>query len=499
VVGKKEVRADLLKPREIVEIFPPALIRYMIKGIQSSHGLFLSIILNEGESDPAASHGTGKVFITDDTARKPYCLLLRERSTCSKDDRNAFETAKRNVSMNPSSKGAFYTCCGGLKTISVPIVEKESKTFIGAILAGQKRPAESFFAAKRRLRELVARKGKESLRGIPFWKLLRLFLQLEKISEKELAQQKKICENLANEIGERFTYFVRERIADSEYASEQQHALAIITTLIEVASLNQFWDSMLSILTEMHSWLRFDWGAAFKSKNESEVSEMVAYFGEETWKPALSNGGLVLGKLDLDPRLSHNPRALRSYIHKAVPSGKDFWLLPLVADSSCIGGLIFGFAETSSTSSQYLLRVEKAASRLEEIQELVQIEYRELRAIDRERQKREALEKQETMNKTVVQKLHETLIISSHQMHRPLIGVQSLLSLIRDKLDDVSKTRLDQILELAIIGTSHASLLASGVSKILKFETGSGFEVNPIDIDTYEEGHAVEILHQSRS
>jgi K+-sensing histidine kinase KdpD len=183
-----------------------------------------------------------------------------------------------------------------------------------------------------------------------------------------------------------------------------------------------------------------------------------------------------------------NASELRKLVKTTLPPQSDFWALPFTENDTCVGGLMFG---CTRRGSGYLCNVEQHRRRLEEIQNLIQIEYRGLRAADRERQKILALEKQGQELKRLVEQLHETLLISSHQMRRPLVNVESIITLIRDNLEDVDREKLSRIIEISLIGVHHAAIQAGGIAKILAYEDTRKFDLKPVEIDTYQELHGL--------
>jgi len=478
-----------LDPEEIRRITPPSLTEYAIKGIQATHGLFVSVILDCKARQQDESGGTGQLFITDDKSRKRYCVHLRGKNataplSCSECDKQTFLQLKARVSRDGSTETLQYTCPGGLPTIAVPIVEHETGTFIGAILAGQKRPDETVIRAIGRFRRIL--KGVTRSGHTPcLARLLFSFLCLQRATRDEQERQKSLCERLAAELGSRYSYFVMQRISEEQHAQEQQCALAISAKLIEVSKLEEYWEAMGEILETLRGWLQFDWGVVLRNGGDSEAIRVAASFGSIP-EARIAECGTSLSTLGLERGVSRDRGQLGPCLSQSLPSTGQSWYLPLIVSGRPIGLLAFGIEGDSHGASRETA-IARGQERLNEIHNLMEIEYKQLLALQSERLQRENLEANEKELSDTVEKLNSTLVILTHQMSRPFIGVIGVLSLLRDSYHDVSPRRLRRIIDVALAGTKNTSLLARGVSKVLAAESSGVFEIEPQEIDAHSE------------
>lgn len=480
-----------LAPDEIRRITPPLFTRYAIKGIQAEHGLFVSVMLDCEEDKPNLSGKTGRLFITDDAARKRYCVLLRgvdgtaKAISCAECDKRIFLQLKERVSQDGCADTQEYTCPGGLPTIGVPIIERETGTFVGAILAGQKRPRENLIAAVRRFRR-IWKEGAFASRNLSYGRLLLWFLCLRQASDDEQASQRNLCETLGRQLSLRYTYFARQRIIEEQHAREQLSALAISSKLIEVAEVEEYWQEMETILATLQEWLGFDWGVVLRDGGESEAVRVAASLGDIS-ETRIADCRTSLSALQLARGVSSDRAKLGPCLSETLPSEGKSWYLPLIVSGTVIGLIAFGIEDGGEQSEQRESLISRARERLNEIHNLMEIEYKQLMALANERSRRERLEANEKELSTTVEKLNSTLVILTHQMSRPFIGVIGVLSLLRDSYRDVSPKRLRRIIDTALAGTKNTSLLAHGVSKVLAAETSGVFEVHPEEIDAHAE------------
>jgi len=482
----------ILTPDDIQSIAPRWLILRVIRGIRSESGFFVSVMLDKDDAGQDTSFGTGKLFVTDDGSRKPYCNLLRKSGNthiaqlCAMSDRRVFDETRQLVGEDSSYEGRIYSCAGGLSTVAVPITEKETGAFVGTILAGQKRPAESRWAARRRLRAVVAASRERSLEEVPFRTLFRNFLAIEQVNQAALDNQRRVCREFARELGEIFSYFARVKRLGRAREKEQLHTLAISKTLIQASTIDEFWGALPEILQQLTEWLELEWSVAFRCE-EAGNAVVVARAGKAPVPTHIRDVGAFPNGLWSSSGLHQAVPLLPESLRRHVSPHESAWLLPVKVEEKPVGALLLGkrlAKRTGSTAPDELLR---AGPKLEELCNLIALEYRELNALNTERVRRLQLEAtEEELGKTISQ-LNDTLVTTNHQMNRPLIGIHGILSLVRDRKDEVASARFGQILDLALLWTKHASVMSRGMAKILAAESGRQFEINPVRINGNEE------------
>lgn len=482
----------ILTPDDILSIAPKWLILQVIRGIRSESGFFVSVMLDKDDDAEDSSLGTGRLFVTDDGNRKAYCNLLRKNENsriaqlCAVSDRRIFEETRRRVRMNPTYDGCIYTCAGGLSTVAVPITESATGTFVGTILAGQKRPVETRWAARRHLRAVVAASREGTLEKVPFRALFRHFLALEQAGQVQLDAQHRICKEFARELGDTFTHFTRVKLLASDREKEQLHTLAISKILIRSATIDEFWGALPEILEHLMEWLDLEWGIAFRCQ-ETGNAAAVARAGKTPIPMQLRDAGPFSGELWTTSGLHEAFPLLQEPLRRHVSPQEGAWLLPVKVDEKPVGVFLLGERTSTRTDSTARDRLQRAAPKLEELCNLIALEYRELNVLNTERVRRLQLEATEKQLESTISQLNDTLVTTNHQMNRPLIGIHGILSLVRDRKNEVASSRFGQILELALLWTRHASVMSRGMARILAAEGGRQFEANPVRINGNEE------------
>jgi len=480
---------NVLAPEDIRRITPPLLMEYAIKGIQAEHGLYVSVMLDCEEHRESLSSGTGKLFITDNPARKRYCVRLRNAlrgegsQRCAECDLKVFELLKKKAAHSADAETHDYECPGGLPTIGVPIIEKETGTFLGAILAGQKRPRENPIWAIRRFHR-VWRSSGPARQSASYARLLWAFLQLRESSADEQALQRNVCEELARQLSLRYTYVARQRMVEEQHTREQVSALAISSKLIEVREINEYWGAMQTILDALQAWLEFDWGIVLRDGSKNDGIEVVARYGKVA-SDHVAECTIRLSELELREGVSSNRSDLGDCLSARLPRDGQSWYWPLRIEGEVIGLVAFGLVADIGGSRRRV--IEGADSRLHEIHNLMEIEYKQILALVNERERRTGLEASERELSHTIEKLNSTLVILTHQMSRPFIGVIGVLTLLRDSYQDVSPKRLRGIIDTALAGTRNTSLLALGISRVLAAEKSGILEVHPTIIDAHSE------------
>lgn len=489
---------------DIMKMAPRSLIMHVIGGVVREHGLSISVMLDKDEDDAELSRGTGKVFITDTriNGQAAYCAMLRAwpdesvSKRCGVCDRTHFGHAKKTVMANPNYEGEIYWCsAGNLWDFVVPIVEKESNTFVGVIFGGQKRPKESRLKAWSRLKDLVTEQGNRSLASIPFWKLYWNYLKVGQATEEELQEMKSKCEKIAHELAKPFELLVQIRKAEYERRTEQEAINRIDQLIISARNFKDFCGSMNAVLIDLQQWLRFDWGMVLGrkgSRNDEEVFEVRGVIGRGIGLQERLQGkefAFPSAEINEAKEIRLNPEFLRRDVCSMISGQPEWWWIPLVTcDGSMFGATILGSAPEHRNTQYDRQRIQEREQRLKEIATKMATKHSELDALKSTKQKTVELRHSQKRMRTTVRQLEDTLIGLTHQLKRPLVMVRGALSNVRDRIyDHTPRHIMNEDIELGIIATEHAELMCKGISKIFTPKGTSSFEYTSVQIDAKKE------------
>lgn len=489
----------LIASSDIARIAPYHVIEYLIEGVVKKESMSLGIMLNVDEENPVRSKGTGKWFIVGPYEK--YCLLLREwpdeavSARCTHHLQDRFDYVKKRVLSNPNYKGEIYWCFGGgTREFLVPILDKESNTFIGVIFGGQKRPREPNRKTKERLKTFIGKKENKSLQLIPFSKLYKNFLKLEQRTEKELEEMKSRCEKIAGEIAQSFTFFGQVKKEHLEGNILRETFNKTNRVLINARDSSIFWNSIDDILSQFQKWLRFDWGMVLQrkdSKNGQEIFEIKHVVGR-----GVGPKEVLLGRQFGFPytaklrEFQQNPEFLAQDIYAIVSGQPEYCWGPLVAtDDFFLGAIVFGSAPEHPSTGYDQIHVQRQRENFKEIIGIIGTKYSEINALERERQKSTELGESEAQLKQAVELFRDMYIALTHQMKRPLVTIAGALSNVRDLYDKDPGRRKDMLehIRAGLLAADHAQFLTRGCMKIFALERDVRSRINPVWIEAKSE------------
>ena len=250
----------LLSSNDIAKIAPYSLISYLIEGFDRKHKVSIGVVLDKDENNTKFSRGMGKVYITEEDDSESYCLFLHNypdesiNKRCASCNKMTFAYVKKKATSNPNWPGKTYFCSSGnLREFVIPLVERESNTFIGAIIGRRMRPKESPKLAKKRLKSFIAEEKNKSLQSIPFRRLYTKFLKVRQVTEEELEKIKFQCEILARELEKPFEILVRTKKAQEKEKIQTGFESTLEGYLAVMSDFNVFWDHMNMILSQLQS------------------------------------------------------------------------------------------------------------------------------------------------------------------------------------------------------------------------------------------------------
>ena len=488
----------ILSAADIVKVAPRSIIMMVIRGVMKYYGFIISVMLDKNEDD-TSDKKTGKVFIhdADPADQAPYCMLLRTSldqavsDRCGRCDRDHFEIAKARALSNPNYKGDVYLCSSGnLWDLVVPIVERGSNTFIGAVLGGQKRPKESPIMAWQRLRAFVSQDENQCLRSIPFLALFLNYLRVPQAAESDLREMASVCQEIASELAMPFELLVNIKKKAAVQRAEQDIVNKIDSLLIASDDIKIFGEFVNRILVEINRWLPIDWAmvlAHSQTRNDDEVFDTTGMIGRGIRLPSQNATrqfvmpGTALGnaKTPLE-----NPEFLRRHVTSIVAGQPEWWWIPLVtSDDRIIGAIVLGSAPQHRNTSYNSSRISEVIDRLAEMARKMATKYSELSALESARQKTAELKRGEEQLQQTIHVLEDTLLSHTHQTRRPLVMLRAVLSNVRDLFDKAPLARMMEDVELGIIAAQQAELLNRGITRIFGIDMGGTFKYNPTRID----------------
>ncbi len=492
----------LLSSNDIAKIAPYSLILYLVRGFNKKHEVSIAVVLDKDENNPKFSRGTGKVYITEQDDWESYCLFLRNHpdesinKRCVSYDKRIFAYVKKKATSDPNWPGKTYFCSSGnLREFVVPIVERESNAFIGAILGGQMRPRESRKLAKKCLKNFIAEEENKSLRSIPFRRLYTEFLKVRQVTEEELEKIKSECETLARELAKPFELLTKTKKAEEKEKIQMGFDDMLEVYLAEMSDFNVFWHHMNMILSQLQYFLRFDWGMALNVIKYSPKNEMVSKIRNVVGRGIGARENLLNKEFVFQSNALHditkpqkNPKFLTQHIGSIVSGQPECWWIPLTTiTGSIFGAIILGSSPQHPKTKYNGQYIQQWMKFVVEIALKIGIRYGELEARQKEKQRAEQLRISFRREKNLVDTLENTLLGLTHNLKKPMSFAGGALSLLRDIRHGLSIDEVQRCLNLGITITQHGALLCRGISKIFAAEASSNFEYTSEEINVRQE------------
>ncbi len=492
---------NYLSSDDIIQIFPRYLINYFIKSIAFDDKLFVGVMLDYIEDYSEFFKKSGPIYLRIGCTE--YCQMLINwdeniRNMCNKHTIKQFNSIKLKALSDSHYKGELTQHCPGcLLAIGVPIIDRESDTFIGTIFAAQKRPIESNKNAKNRLKTFLQNEEYEPLRKIPFRKLYHKYLKVAQSSIEDLNKLIPKYYDIATEIASPYKYFIKAKKKEYQENVKQNALITIDEILLKVRDFENLQSSMCDILKVLKSWLNFNWGVIL-CRNSKESSKDKLVF--ELRASAGLNEGIVnrLRNTKIEfPRYLMldqmkpipNPPFFTERISSIFKEKSDFiWIPLLTPDYITFGAIIISTIYNHYKREYDQEEIKKQFNYLISTAYKITNVYGEVSAKEKldinARKLASSLLRETTTNEI----LKNTLLSLTHQLNRPLIMIQSALSNIGNSYNSHPQNRLIEDIEIANILTYHTQLLCKGISKIFAYEQGrQKFDVNSVLINTEQE------------
>jgi signal transduction histidine kinase len=492
-------RDPVLTPNEIVTLVPRNLILRMLRGVMAEDGLTIGVMLDVDEAGYERSRGTGKVWIWDDTwtGQAAYCRYLRSwparavGTRCGRCDRNWFERARERAAQDPQYRGEIDTCsAGGLRSFLVPIVERETNTFVGVVLGGQKRSRQTLFGALKYMRDFVSRSENEALRRVPFWKLFWYYLKVQQVSSQDLERLKSKCEALADEIATPYALYARNKQAEAETRVQRDVMNMVSKSLSRGDGMTPLFEFMGNVMSRLQSWLLFDWSLVLELRetgDDAPALEITQVTGRGVGPHAALRGRrLCLAPCELIETRTVAPKAgfLRRLVDTLVPGYPDYQWVPFVTgDGAVPGGIVLGSAPTHPKTEYDMQRIRERMNRLKVICDVIAGKYSEMSALESERRRSAELQQKQNELRESIGLLENTVLGLTHQSRRPLVMMRAALSNVRDLHGRVAWPRLVEHIELGILASKHAEMLNRGITRVFADRMGRRFEYERTPID----------------
>ena len=494
------MNSNIIQPEIIKDLAPKDLVYNVIAGIQKNHKLYLGVMFDVEEKDPQLGQDTGRLYIANIDERAPYCKLLRNSNIvgvpdiCKKFTTKCFNDVKEKCANNPNYKGSVFNCSpGDLVCFSVPIVERENNTFIGVVFGGQKRLKETNLKEITLFNRILERNENNVLRNIPRNSLYKAFVQVDKVSNEELVELKKIAEKIADDLAKRFEYYVRDKIREDEIKLQQDIIRNVYALIIEAQDMKKFQECLLAIPEVLHKWMKFDWCIVVESIPKQSVS--YSYRIIKTIGRGLGPSGKLINREWAFPLADKqnlmltqmNPDFLKNYFITEIPPGNEYWWVPLVSSNSVYSAYILGSAKGHMGSTWNEENIREKIPTIEDIASRLTLKHDILLALEKESIQRKEAETRKVEAVRASESMQDTVLALTHQLKRPLIMVQQALSNVRDLINIVPYKTLSEDVEIGRLAARHSEILCRGISKILAVEGGGRFDHSVVKIDVKKE------------
>jgi len=303
------------------------------------------------------------------------------------------------------------------------------------------------------------------------------------------------CEKIADELAKQFELLVQIKKEDYERRVEQDAINNISKLLITARDFHAFCGSMDGILNELQKWLRFDWGmilAKTGTQGGEDIFEVRGIIGRgigphQTLRRREFNfPSEAVRKITRPQRY---PDFLDQYINSIVPGEPEYWWIPLITNENKVfGAIVFGSAPKHRNTQYNSQHIQEHIQSLNELAGRIAVKYGELKALEREKQKTAELEESRRKLEKTINTLGDTLLGLTHQLKRPLVMVQAMLSNVRDDIYlRFPRHIMEEHLDLGISIVKHTELMCKGVSKVFAVEGGGEFDHKPELIDVKAE------------
>ncbi|MCX6096707.1 MAG: PocR ligand-binding domain-containing protein, partial [Candidatus Bipolaricaulota bacterium] len=466
---------------------PVWLLEHVLRGLMARYKLYVSLVLDIDAPNDDSSSGTGKLFITRAEARSSYCRMLRNsrldevRTLCPASDLRLFEICRQRAAHSSHTNARPYTCAGGLETYAVPIIEGSTNTFVGAVLAGQKRQRETYAQS---LARLIRLRKQESTSALQRLGLPRMFLQYRRLrptDARQRLQDMECCQKVAEEIAQIFTHFFQLRTSIDQRAREETVSRRIVDSLLRTRSIDEYWDCIRANLRLLRDWLECDSAAAFTWEQGGTVQllglEGTALRSLNGINELASSGGFT---------------GVASGVARLEVDSDVLWARVLTGENEGLAGaIVVAWRGTPASGAGQHPIGSPLASRYAELLTLLELRYTQLcrlHALDGALS--DALvAREESENLAGI--LSNAFISLTHQMNRPLISIRFGLSrMARHWHEWPAERRIEQLGTLSAF-CQHAIVMIGGIARALRAEAGQSFAARPVPVNVREEIEAL--------
>ena len=488
-----------LSPDEIMSITPRELLLHVVRGVKQEYNFIIGIMLNVPQPDPKLSQQTGYEFIYDPNVFRDLCMFLRLHENpqiakrCVNCDLNHFVSCRLEVNKNHNYKGTHYFCDSiQLIDFVVPIYEPISSTFIGVIFGGQRRPKESIWQTYKRLYAFLRTKDNKLI--LKFRRqIIKKYRKVEQADNYELDQMMETCRGIATDLQQMYGYHAKLKKQKIERQIRENSVLSIHQELISAISLEKYWNSMQSIVENLHNWVPFDWCIVFNCEEYQQKENSLkisAYHGlglPKTHEIESAISKWTALRDDVKPmqkdKLAHS--CIMAVMQQFLGSEAKFYDHILRnQDQKCIGVLIFGSAPNSPKSQFDDSTIAQRSSRIDEIITAMIMEYQIIEGLEKARNTAQTLEQLSRDQQILIDQLRNTLLSLNHQLHRPLFLVRGALGNVRNHMKSVKDSSLFDQINLGMEVAMHSALLCRGLATALAIEDKAESKpaLEPIDI-----------------
>lgn len=472
---------------QIKELTPRSLITNAITGMKTRWGTSIEVILDTENKLWFTDAGPQDLIPSKSAHRSSKSPILLQSIDCKL---SQFGRAKQGASSNPDFQGGAYECSPcNLSHSFVPIVEKEGCTFIGVILSNNRLPSHFKKNKSKISSSILIRKvlNVTRLNSLSIKRSLKAKLQ----AMEDLENRKSEIREFATEIAQPFKASVLYKRLEFFTKTSEEATSKVYKLLSESEDLKAFQGNMRGIIEVLQEWLRFDWCMVLQrtsSEGDDEKFELLSSFGRglpQDLNKRVSQIAFPSGLVRKMKKPHDDHDSPLNELGAIVSESAEYWWIPMMSEEgTLLGGIALGSTPEHRNEQYDRQLIEDRLPRVKALVQGIVTQYANLIAL--ESLKQETIELEGRRRKVDVDKrsLEDAIIKLTHQLKRPLLMVQAVLSNYREEYRGIPGDDLDQELSAGISLARNAELLCQGISKSLAIADGHtvGFDFDSINV-----------------